>query len=227
MTRHSKVASKRHTKAKAAPPGRVRIIAGRWRGRKLAVPVVDGLRPTGDRLRETLFSWLHSHIAGARCLDLFAGSGALGFEALSRYAASVVFVESDSTAYRSLTQSCDTLGIHRAKTMPDLANLTENDGGSAHLYAGPALQAIDVWKGGDERPLFDLVFIDPPFRLGCQWEMLARLAPLLLAQNARIYLESPSDQPIPEALPAGCDIIREKCLGDVTAHLVHFACTSR
>src|SRR5690606_34073375 len=94
-----------------APPGRqsLRIIGGLWRGRKLGFPSIEGLRPTGDRIRETLFNWLAPDINGARCLDLFAGSGALGLEALSRGAASSLLIERDSQAAKQLKANLELL----------------------------------------------------------------------------------------------------------------------
>ena len=93
-----------------SPTGSVRIIAGKWRRRQLRVQEPEGLRPTPDRVRETVFNWLSPHIAGARCLDVFAGSGALGFEALSRGAASAVFVDSGRVAQRLIQQNIAKLG---------------------------------------------------------------------------------------------------------------------
>src|SRR5690625_7150734 len=92
--------------------GKIRIISGRWRGRRLKVPGLPGLRPSGDRVRETLFNWLQWDIAGARCLDLFAGTGALGLEALSRGAAKVTFVERDAANARSLREALATFDCH-------------------------------------------------------------------------------------------------------------------
>lgn len=203
-------------------PGQVRIIAGRWRGRKLSVPEVTGLRPTGDRMRETLFNWLQPHVAGARCLDLFAGSGALGFEALSRYAASAVFIEPDTIACQGLAQSCSQLGVVLANDLPAVVTPSDSDDCVAHVYRGEALQAVKSWRQSPLIPQFDLVFIDPPFRLRCQWDALAALTPLCLADNALIYVESPNDYLQPENLPPGCKIVREKCQGEVTARLVRF-----
>src|SRR5688572_24635604 len=91
--------------SRSTAPGRVRIIGGAWRGRKIRVPSAAGLRPTPDRVRETLFNWLGQDLLGLRCLDLFAGSGALGFEAASRGASAVVLVESDRAVVASLQES--------------------------------------------------------------------------------------------------------------------------
>src|SRR5688572_17916471 len=103
----------RHTshRSNAALPSRIRIIGGRWRGVPLAFPALPQLRPTPDRVRETLFNWLQPVIVGARCLDLFAGSGALGLEALSRGAANAVFVDRDPQIGRHLTAALAQLGV--------------------------------------------------------------------------------------------------------------------
>ena len=216
----------------------MRIIAGRWRGRKLAVPCAKGLRPTGDRVRETLFNWLQADIAGAHCLDMFAGSGALGFEALSRYASSVSFVETDIEACQALQQACELLGVELreppAKQGQALhsthAHLnpagTVTDAGSgmpvAHIHSGSAQTLIEQWTQSHHAPAFDLVFIDPPFESACQWKMLAALVPSLLVNGALVYLESPTSQSGEMVLPAGCNLVREKRFGDVMARLVRY-----
>lgn len=218
--------------------GHVRIIAGRWRGRKLAVPDAQGLRPTGDRVRETLFNWLQADVAGAHCLDLFAGSGALGFEALSRYAGSVSFVETNPEACRALRQACKLLGValNSRPTMLgatksgearfDSDEMTRTDTGTetevpvVHIHSVPAKSVIEGWQKSKLTPLFDLVFIDPPFESGCQWAMLAALTPTLLAEGALVYLESPTGQADDMVLPATCKLVREKRFGDVMARLV-------
>src|SRR5580698_4144046 len=120
----------------------VRIIGGTWRGRRIAFPALPGLRPTPDRVRETLFNWLQHSIVDTTCLDLFAGSGALGLEALSRGAKQVIFVEQAEPAARNLREQCQRLG---AGTKADLQHM-----GAARYLASPP------------RP-FDLVFLDPPF----------------------------------------------------------------
>ena len=119
----------------------VRIIAGRWRGRRVTLPSAEGLRPTGDRIRETLFNWLQADIQGARCLDLFAGSGVLGLEAASRGATEVVLVEQNEQVCRQLRKSIDALGP---------ADVTLVERAALAYLAGPPLP-------------FDIVFLDPPF----------------------------------------------------------------
>ena len=147
--------------------GRVRIIGGQYRSRLLRVAVRPGLRPTPDRVRETLFNWLGQDLSGAVCLDLFAGSGALGFEAASRGASRVVMLESDRIALRTLEASRAELG----------ASQVEIIGGSADAYLEHA------------RERFDVVFLDPPFRQNAVPGLLARL-PRILSAQARVYAES-------------------------------------
>ncbi|MDQ2971619.1 MAG: 16S rRNA (guanine(966)-N(2))-methyltransferase RsmD [Rhodanobacteraceae bacterium] len=154
-----------------APPGRVRIIGGCLRGSRLAVPTLPGLRPTPDRLRETLFNWLMPVIDGARALDLFAGSGALGIEALSRGAALALLVE------RGHAQA--------AAIESDLARL-HVDGGEVHCG-----DALTMLAREPPRP-FDIVFLDPPFDAGL-WAPVAQAleAGRWLAPGALVYIESP------------------------------------
>ncbi len=149
--------------------GRLRIIAGRWRSRKLAFPDQSDLRPTPDRVRETLFNWLQTGLAGRRCLDLFAGSGALGFEAASRGAAEVVMVENSPEAASALARNIELL-----------------EAGSVELVVADAL----AWLTNYDQPGFDIVFLDPPFSKG----LLGRCCQLLedgqaLAGDAKIYIE--------------------------------------
>ena len=150
--------------------GKLRIISGRWRGRKLVVPNVSGLRPSGDRTREVLFNWLQGLTHGARCLDLFAGTGALGLEAASRGAAAVVLVEQDRRLCEQLRKVRD--------EWPDGAvlNIVHDDARRWLEYAeGP----------------FDIAFMDPPFSAGLYRDALQALArPGLLASGAMVYIES-------------------------------------
>ena len=178
---------------RGSPSGRLRIVAGKWRSRLLPVADLPGLRPTAERIRETLFNWLASSIDGKRCLDLFAGTGALGFEALSRGAGQVVFVESSVAAVRVLEESASTLAATGAR-----------------VHNADALTYL---KGGSQP--FDIVFLDPPFAT----DLLQDLCKLLddgnwLADGARIYLEQNRDRPLPE-LPAGWTILKEKTAGQV------------
>jgi 16S rRNA (guanine966-N2)-methyltransferase len=180
------------------PSGRLRIVAGKWRSRLLPVADEPGLRPTAERIRETLFNWLAGSIEGARCLDLFAGTGALGFEALSRGAGEVVFVESSARAARMLEDSANTLAAT-----------------GAEICRRDALKYLQ----GKPRP-FDVVFLDPPFATDL-FEDLCRLLDegAWLAKDARVYLEQDRDRPLPE-MPAGWTITRDQTAGRVRYVLV-------
>jgi 16S rRNA (guanine966-N2)-methyltransferase len=145
----------------------VRIIAGQWRGRLVTFPAAAGLRPTPDRVRETLFNWLGQDLTGKSCLDLFAGSGALGFEALSRGAREVVLVERSMPIRRALAANADRLGAERMR-----------------LIAGDALEFAATTP---ER--FDIVFVDPPYGSGLA-EAALRQLPRLLNVDALVYVES-------------------------------------
>lgn len=163
-------------RARAMPTGRVRIIAGEWRSRVIEVPARPGLRPTPDRVRETLFNWLGQRLDGFACLDLYAGSGALGFEAASRGAARVVLVENDRAALAALRRSRELLGAHRVE-----------------IAAGDAAAFL---AAGGER--FDVVFLDPPFRQNALPALLGALPPRL-APGARVYLEAARPVEVPES----------------------------
>jgi 16S rRNA (guanine966-N2)-methyltransferase len=154
----------------AAPPGRVHIIGGRWRGSRLAVPALPGLRPTPQRLRQTVFDWLAPVIEGARVLDAFAGSGALGLEALSRGARTAVFFERDRAQARALES--------------DLVRL--------HADAG-RVRCVDTLRAlATPAPEpFDVVFVDPPFAAAAWAEATALLdAGGWLAADAWVYVEA-------------------------------------
>ncbi len=175
----------------------MRIIAGRWRGRRLDFPAVPGLRPSPDRVRETLFNWLQRPIVDARCLDLFAGSGALGFEALSRGAARAVLVERDPRVLSALRATAERFGEPR-----------------------PQIVAADAfgYLNGPPEP-FDLVFLDPPFAAGS----LPELCTLLevrgwLAPRAFVYLESAANDAV-ASWPAAWEAVREMRAGEVRAVL--------
>jgi pantetheine-phosphate adenylyltransferase len=178
--------------------GGVRIIGGRWRRRRLAFPEVPGLRPTPDRVRETLFNWLRDEVEGARCLDLFAGSGSLGLEAASRGAAEVVLVERDGRAVEALRGHLRTLGAETVSVVR----------ADARRYV----------ESADPRP-FDLVFLDPPYA----WKGLAGLWGRLeargwLAPSALVYFESAAEGgDLP--LPAGWVLRRDRKAGQVRYHL--------
>ena len=178
----------------------IRIIGGRFRGRRLHFPNATGLRPTADRLRETLFNWLQFEIEGARCLDLFAGSGALGLEALSRGAAFVRFVDQAPAVVRQLRENLGLLGVDE----------------QAEVVRGNAARLL---RGRPETP-FDLVFLDPPYVL----RTLPKLCDLLeengwLADTAWVYLEQESHRPW-FGLPAGWSVHREAVAGQAACRLV-------
>ncbi len=173
--------------------GEVRIIAGRYRGRRLAFPAAPGLRPTGDRLRETLFSWLQTELPGARCLDLFAGSGALGFEAASRGAREVVLVEANPAVATALQ-----------------ANIGKLAAAEIRLVRGDAL----VYLNQESQP-FDVIFLDPPFHGDWLTKVLALIAQRgLVKAGGWIYLENERDAGAPP-LPAHWSWYREKEAGQV------------
>ena len=176
----------------------VRIIGGGWRGRRVSFPDIPGLRPTPDRVRETLFNWLQHHIAGARCLDLFAGSGALGLEALSRGAKELVFVEQAVAASRALQEQLIRLGGAGKGQVVEM-------GAARYLRSAP--QA------------FDIVFLDPPFGRGA----LAEYVPMLdvgewLKPGALVYLENAKADGVP-VLPAHWELLKSKSAGEVGYHL--------
>jgi len=171
----------------------LRIIGGLWRSRIIEFPDAAGLRPTPDRVRETVFNWLGRDLAGLACLDLFAGSGALGFEALSRGAASVVMVEKHPAALRALKENAAKL---RAE------NLT--------VVRGDALEFARGARSG-----FDVVFIDPPYDLGLQAAALAAVRGLL-AEGGRVYVENDA---VLEA-PRGFSLLKQARAGKVHFHLL-------
>jgi len=178
---------------RADSKGRLRIIGGCYRGRRLSVPAQPGLRPTADRVRETLFNWLQPVIVGSRCLDLFAGSGALGFEAASRGAAEVLMIDRSEPVARMLAANARSLGATQVR-----------------VHRTDALH----WLAGSGGP-FDLVFLDPPF----QENLLAPSCTLLsgggwLASGALVYLEAPANRAFPD-LPTDWTLIRDKEAGQV------------
>lgn len=175
----------------------LRIIGGAWRGRKLRFPPSDAIRPTPNRVRETLFNWLASRVRGARVLDLFAGSGALGLEALSRGASHVTFVEHDAAAARELR-----------------ARLEQWQANDALVLSADALHYL----AGEPRR-FELVFLDPPFA-SALLEAAARLLDERgwLADGALIYVESPV-RAAPPSLPASWQMLKAKRAGEVGYHL--------
>lgn len=175
----------------------VRIISGMWRGRRLQVADVPGLRPTGDRSRETLFNWLQPWISGADCADLFAGTGALGFEAASRGANSVLMIEKHPRAQEVLKQSIEQLHAEQV-----------------NLHAGGAMRAIEELKADS----FDIVFVDPPFDSNLGGVVLERLYKSACVRTGGfVYVESPASTQIPP--PHGWSVWRDQQIGEVRMQL--------
>ena len=180
--------------------GEVRIIAGLWRGRKLPVLNAEGLRPTGDRVKETLFNWLMPYIVDSHCLDCFAGSGSLGFEALSRQAKQVTFLELDKTVANQLKKNLQTL-----KTTTEQAQVINQN-------------SLEFLKQAQNQPHFDVVFLDPPFHFN-----LAEQAIALLAQNnwlrpqALVYVETEKGKN--PNVPENWVVLKQKDSGQVSYRL--------
>ncbi len=182
---------------KSALRGDFRIIGGEWRRRRLAFVTDRDVRPSPDRVRETLFNWLAPMIAGTRCLDLFAGSGALGLEALSRGAAHAVFVDRERSVIEKIR-----------------AHLTSLGGASrAELTQADAAQYLRQTSGS-----FDIVFLDPPYRQGLVASLLEQLSARLSADH-RVYIETETPPP---ALPPGWEILKSARAGQVSFALVRF-----
>ena len=179
--------------------GAVRIIGGQWRGTRLPVPNLPGLRPSGDRSRETLFNWLQMHIHGARCVDLFAGSGVLGLEAASRGAAEVILVEKSKQVAQDLRTSLKRLNAERVEVI-------ETD-------------AIN-WLALCKPQSMDIVFIDPPFGTGLEVRSLELLtAGDCVSRGGFAYVETAREAPAIVPIP-GWEIVKEKALGEVRMQLL-------
>lgn len=172
--------------------GTLRIIGGQWRGRKLSFPARDGLRPTADRVRETVFNWLAPFIQGTRCLDMFAGSGAMGLEALSRGAESVTFIERDRSAATAIQNHLKTL----------------NAVAQGKVVEGDAM-SLDPPK----TPL-DIVFVDPPFGKDMALPALQILANGFVDEHSRIYLEVAISDKI-DGIERLFDVLKDKKAGQV------------
>lgn len=184
-------------KPQSTGTGQIRIIGGQWRGRKLPVPDSPGLRPTTDRVRETLFNWLAPSMVDATVLDCFAGSGALGLEALSRYAQSATLLEMDRNVSQQLQKNLVTLKATNAKVVNTNTLNFLAQSGEPHT----------------------IVFVDPPFRKGLLDETLALLENNgWLADEALIYVESEVENGMP-AVPASWSLHREKVAGQVAYRL--------
>ncbi len=190
--------SKKQKKSSAASS--LRIIGGKWRSRLLPVADLPGLRPTTSRVRETLFNWLQNDVPGARCLDCFAGSGALGFEAASRGAASVLMFETQHQAARILNDNIQAL-------QADQVQLRQSD-------------VLSGLNSAAKTETFDVVFIDPPFAS----DYLLKTCELLetqqwLSEHACIYLEMNRKQDLPE-LPENWNLVKQKKAGQVSYYLL-------
>lgn len=181
----------------------VRIIAGKWRGRKIAFPSTSTLRPTPDRVRETLFNWLAPHIIGTHCLDLFGGSGALSFEALSRGAGSVVILEQDPSVLSSLKANAEHLK-------------TEN----FEIIQVDSLDWLRSFSNQLPAPTFDIIFADPPYSKKLLPDCFSLIEKVkLLNRDGLIYFES--DEPLlPNSLPQSMKILKSKRAGNVFFGLV-------
>ena len=182
----------------------LRIIGGEWGGRKLRFPDAPNLRPTPDRVRETVFNWLAPIIHGARCLDLFAGSGALGLEALSRGAVFTTFVDNHKKVIQALHSHLDLLKA--------------NDRAEVLNFDGISFLSHDNFINTEAR-VYDVVFLDPPYHL----DLMGKVVPLLeenncLADNAMLYLEIEKRQSLPE-LPVNWKMLKEKTAGEVSYFL--------
>jgi 16S rRNA (guanine966-N2)-methyltransferase len=206
-------------KSGARPPGRIRIIAGTLRNSKLDVLDAEGLRPTPERVRETLFNWLAPVIEGARCLDLFAGTGALGIEAASRGAREVVLVERDVGLARGLEANLARLKVTNARVENrDALNWLAKPVWEGLQTRSPARDASGLKPlppgQAEAAHLFDIVFVDPPFGATLWRDSCAALEQHgWLAPNALIYVESPRDAP--GEVPPSWQLHREGRAGDV------------
>jgi 16S rRNA (guanine966-N2)-methyltransferase len=182
------------------PPGQsfvLRIIGGEWRGRKIHFPPVAAIRPTPDRVRETVFNWLQGVTRGSRCLDLYAGSGALGLEALSRGAREVTFVDREPAAVRHLTDLLRNLGCDRGRVV--------------------RADALGFLAQPDAP--FDVIFLDPPFAEPVLPDVCRRIETGgWLTPGGLVYLESPAAAGEP-GLPAGWTLLKTKRAGEVGYHL--------
>ncbi len=193
------MAKRKGLASKSSRPGRLRIVAGKWRSRLLPIADQKALRPTASRVRETLFNWLSTDIHGSHCLDLFAGTGALAFEALSRGAAAVTMIEKSAAVADLLRSSAASL-----------------DAVDARIDCADALSFLR--RPADKR--YNIVFLDPPFTD----DLVEQCCQLLhsndwLAESAAVYIEQDKSRPLP-SLPAGWEITKDKTAGNVRLALV-------
>lgn len=178
----------------------LRIIGGQWRGRKLPILSADGLRPTGDRIRETLFNWLAPEIAAARCLDLFAGTGALGFESLSRGAAHCLMLEANAQVAKQLKNNAVVLGAEGVQVL--------------------TADTLRTLQAGNSGVPYQIVFVDPPFA-SCLWQPVidALSSGQWLSKEASVYIESGVDDHY--QVPANWHLHRDKRAGKINYRLYY------
>lgn len=198
MATSKKPAARPAAKAPSRPAGEVRIIGGQWRRSKLSVADKPGLRPTPDRVRETLFNWLGQDLTGWRCVDAFAGTGALGYEAASRGAKEVTLLEQDATLVAQLKKIKEQLKA-------DAVSVQRGDG----------ISALKAWPAGSA----DLVFLDPPFDAGL-FEAALQAAARAVASGGYVYLEAPAAWTEEQLAPLGLTLYRHLKAGAVHAHLL-------
>lgn len=186
---------------------KVRIIAGRWRGRKISFPVNLSIRPTPDRVRETLFNWLTPYIIDSHCLDLYAGSGVLGFEALSRGATEMVFVDSEKAIIKNLEVQHQILKIDF-----EIEKRILNRVKYQHCDALAYLDTLNI--------KFDLVFLDPPYQKNMLPAVIKLLADKnLMTKNGIIYLEMAKNELLPD-IPENWQVIKNKVMSQVACYLI-------
>ena len=188
--------------ATARGAGEIRIIGGQWKRTRLPVAAIEGLRPTPDRVRETLFNWLGQDLSGWRCLDAFAGTGALGLEAASRGAAAVLLVEQHPALVAQLQQLQVRLGAERVQ-----------------VQRGDGLNALRQASAGG----LDLVLLDPPFDADALFAPALAAAATALAADGYIYLEAPMAWRAAQLEPLGLVLQRQLQAGAVHAHLLRRA----
>ncbi|TWX73671.1 16S rRNA (guanine(966)-N(2))-methyltransferase RsmD [Colwellia sp. C1TZA3] len=181
---------------KSAPKGHIRIIAGQHRGRKLPVLMADGLRPTTDRVKETVFNWLMPYIQDANCLDCFAGSGGLGFEAISRGANSAILVELNKSAAQQLNDNKALLKANNIRVIQQ--------------------NALNFLHSNQQA--YSLVFIDPPFKKGLAQKAAELLVEKGLTEDALIYVEMEADDNL-QVMPSHWLLLKEKVAGQVIYRL--------
>lgn len=189
-------------KRKLARSGQCRIIAGKWRGRIIHFNDAEGLRPTTDRIRETVFNWLQPYLAGSNCLDLFAGSGALGFEAMSRGAGQLTLVEKNQQSVEKLNDTVVSLGAESIK-----------------IYHDDALKWLQSLAKIKQ---YNIIFLDPPFKQAILLPCCHALNESgVLAEDAIIYVEQPAEQAslVESQLPSDWSCFREKQAGQVKYQL--------